>query len=1214
VATEDLSRRTSDRRYHRRQVLGQVGRVLTDEDITEIGNLTAAELAVDRLGIIGAHGTSNRGFRVAGVQTAGGVIDFTLEAGDYWIGGQRATLHAEATFRTQGDWLQRADIAVPVAARHDLAVLEIFTQPVSAVEQEAAFDPGLGGADTVAHLRQMARVRLYTGLAEGACHDLWTEVVADWAADGSGILTPAHELAGDGTLTVGFTNAGLAQDLCAPDIDEGFLGAANRAIRVEIVTANSFCWGFENGGRLMRATVDATRTVLTLLSEPQDEAHWPSVGQVIQVLPWGAVDFNGEKLAGEAGQNHFTTVAAGYDPDDQTLTLTAALPNGFNTAWQARPDAADLQTTRFGEQAQAPFVFVRVWDRGEDRTSAPALTIGANVVLGQTGLTVTHGGAMLRPGDAWVIAARPFAPDDIAPWEARMGTRAVERRHFVAPLAHLIWDDAGQVQVVDCRARFRPLTRMNDCVTLRVGDGSASYGDYDRIQDAVDALPPSGGRILVLPGTYDEHVVIAGRRDIRIEGCGVRTRVVPAEGALAAPDDTPIFTLAGSTGITLMDMAIAAPLQLAVVAISQPPAANVRIGAPCQDITLKNLAINHFQRGGIHLAAVTEALVQGCTLTVDGTLDDRALAETIHRPSVHVQGEEMRVTDNVLTALDFGKPLAPALGGMTIGGGSEAVRVTGNLIEGCYGNGITLGSVIWVPESSLQDDNALGDAFATAYGSVTTVYVFVISDDNCFGINPVPPGRDPGDGSDDPLVPIPDGELYDIHIADNIIRTMGGNGIAVAQYFNLDEDPFLITVEDLVILRNRITGVLAGENVGYPPEMQLVAAWAGIALADVTRAEIRENTITDSARRHDLPAVGIFALYVEDIEIVENTIADVGRRVDEIDGEGAGPGGWRGGIVMGQVRPAPRDFDVIGVQDGPIRSDGGTALVVHGNSVRAPQGRALTGFGLGPMHVTDNRLVSQSGAVNGWVVVALSVQRFELSLAGLLLNALFIALEEGRRPNASAAHLMLSMMGGDVVALGNLGVSNEIYLQQFGISDMLLGDSMELGFDAPGDLMVGGDILLNDNTIRLDGFDSAASFGISAVALVSLDNVMVQSNQISLDLELLTDFMAINVLALGWSVHASSNRLKEPLFSAFVSALTWGVMNTTSLNQATHCIIAEGFDALKMDQGNTELIDGILGGGDGGPCARLREGFIGRFREDIRAAFGVTGQFTVVPG
>ncbi|MGY6634799.1 MAG: hypothetical protein ACXIU8_13815 [Alkalilacustris sp.] len=1219
MSTQDLSRRTHDVRYNRRALLAQVGRILTDEDITAIGDIAADERAADRLGIIGAHGTSNDGFKVLGTSVAGGVIDLSLAAGDYWIGGQRAQLHLPTSFRLQPDWLTRPDLPAPAGERHDLAVLEIFTQPVGATEQEAAADPGLGGVDTAAHLRVIARVRLVTDLGAGACHDLWAAALARWQAAGAGTLLPAtHALEGDGTLQVGFTDTGAPEDLCAPGIAQGFLGAANRAIRVQMVTPDRFCWGFENGGRLLRATRDAAGTGLTLLTDPVDEAHWPAMGQVVEVLPWGAVDFNGEKIAAET-EGHFTTVAAGFDPDTRRLTLAEAPPAGFNSAWAARPDADRLRTTRFDSDPHPDYVFVRLWDRGADRSSPATLGTGPGVALGQTGLTVTHAGSVLRPGDAWIIAARPFAPDDIAPWELRVGAAPVDRRRLVAPLAHIHWNaPGGGTRVHDCRARFRPLTRQGDCVTLRVGDGTASHGDYRTLQEAVAALPAAGGRILVLPGRYPGHVRIDGGRDIRIEGCGPRSRLEPAPAADGVAADTPVLTIAGATGVQIKDLAIAAPAQLAVAAISGTDANGDAQG--CRDVALEGLQITHFRHGGIWLAGVEDARIRACICRV--TRPEGAGPDAVHRPSVHVQGARITVADCTLTGTapdsdsDTGPALVPALGGLRIGGGTDSARVTGTLIEGCQGHGITLGTVIHVPAEALGSDTRMMQAFRMAHGTIGRMEGFSISRDNCVGLDPVPPVRDP-DGSDTPMVAIPDGRLSDIVIADNRIRHMGGNGIGVGRFFNLDVDPFVITVEDLAIIGNEITGVLAGENLPFPPEMQLVAAWGGIALADIARAEIRENRIAGNARRHDLPAVGIFALTAEDLEVVENTITDTGLRADEIDGDGAGGGGWRGGIAVTQVRPGPaRPPDADDGPTGPergtvrsrgtLRSDGSSALVVHGNSVRAPQGRALAAFGIGPMQVTDNRLVTQTGASDGWVLAFFSLRRFgHLSLAGLMLNALLIALEQGQRPNASVGHLMLSVLGGDVVALANLGVSNELYLQSAGLSGLLLEADREADFTGPGRLKVGGDIMLNDNQIRLDGLDGLTSVGVSAVMLASLDSVMVQSNQISLDLD--ADFIGMNLLALGWTVHASQNRLKEPMFNCFVSALTLGVMNTTALNQATHCVLPFGPARFRHAEGNTELIELLpagLFGRDRSLCDTLRETFLSSVGEDLGAAGG----------
>lgn len=1173
MATQDSSRNTRDPRFNHRGVRGQTGRIITDEDISAIDDLVAEERRADRLGIIGVHGTSNQGYLIENAQNVGGSVDFTIRAGDYWIGGLRAALTSDQTFRLQTDWLQHVDVAAPGAVQQDLAVLEVWHQVVSGVENEALLDPALAGADTTARMRVMARVRLLSDLEGEDCHELWQQALTDWQDAGIGVLASDHELAGDGVLTVGFGAGGDADDLCAPSIAQGFLGAANRAIRVQMVTDDSFCWGFEDGGRLMRATISDANT-LTLLSEPKDDAHWPAPNQIIQILPWGAVEANGEKLAGELDESHFTRVDAGYDPDTGQLTLQDALPAGFGDAWQTRADAADLMTTRFGlVDHDVAYVFVRVWDRGEDRASDPALPVAGDVALGLTGLTVNIAGNTLRPGDSWEIAARPHAPDEIAAWDLRVGKSYDQYRRFVAPLAHLIWDGSDQATVIDCRTRFRPLTRLNDCVTLRVGDGTTSHGDYLTISAAVAALPPAGGRILVLPGEYDERVLIEGRRDIRIEGCGRRTRVI-------APDDEDdaVFHLSACEGIDIRDLAIAAPDQLAVLADSSADRRGI-----CRDIGLRNLDIQHFQRGAVAYAAVIGGHVTDCRMLCEGVfVPDDAPEDTIHRPAVFLQGRDLALTDSVLAGRGAGK-LATALGGVQIGGGSQRITIRGNQIGGCYGHGITLGSVSYVAAAALGSDAIMSTHYVATYGSVGVYYGFWLTDDNCFGLDPERPPRDPETGDD--LEPVSDGPLRRIHIEENEIRGMGGCGISVVRFFDLVVTPEFISVDDLTILRNRIEDCLVGENVAFPAAYNAVAAWGAIALGDVSRVEIRENQLTGCGRVHPIATTGIFALFAEDFNVIDNRIQNNGQRADEMDGI---PGGWRGGVVIGQVRPSPgRDPDLPpGDDDDGIRTDGGVSLRIHGNTIVAPQGRAVTAFGLGPMTVTDNRLTTQSGGLNGWLVAAAGIKTRTLSFGALLLSIGFVGLREAARPNMLSGHAILSALGGEVLALGNSGFSSELYLQQLGLSQSLV-QSEDDAFDYQGDLMTGGDLMINDNQIRMDGLDGEFSASISAIVALSLDSVMFQDNQVSLDLNFF-DFVAIDLLALGWSVHVSGNRLKEPLINCFLSALTIALMNTTALNQATHCVLAYGPAKLRYDAGNTELIE-LLFNFDKPLCDMFRE-------------------------
>src|SRR5690606_19234869 len=89
----------------------------------------------------------------------------------------------------------------------------------------------------------------------------------------------------------------------------------------------------------------------------------------------------------------------------------------------------------------------------------------------------------------------------------------------------LHWTNDGGLAVTteSCRRTFRPLTELGGCCTVTVGDGDQSFGDYRTITEALAALPPTGGKVCVLAGVYEERVEIEDRSDIVIEGCCERS-------------------------------------------------------------------------------------------------------------------------------------------------------------------------------------------------------------------------------------------------------------------------------------------------------------------------------------------------------------------------------------------------------------------------------------------------------------------------------------------------------------------------------------------------------------------------------------------------------------------------------------------------------------------------------------------------------------------
>jgi hypothetical protein len=166
----------------------------------------------------------------------------------------------------------------------------------------------------------------------------------------------------------------------------------------------------------------------------------------------------------------------------------------------------------------------------------------------------------------------------------------------------------------------------------------------------------------------------------------------------------------------------------------------------------------------------------------------------------------------------------------------------------------------------------------------------------------------------------------------------------------------------------------------------------------------------------------------------------------------------------------------------------------------------------------------------------------------------------------------LDALGGAVVSIVNLGVSNEIYLQLFGLSGLGLVDR----FPDPGGqgddarLFVGGNILFNDNQVVLDAFGPVVTLSLSSVLLFSLDDISMTGNQC--DCDLLFDLVGTNALVAAWSLRVADNRFKEGIFNARLSAFTVGLMNSTTENQGTHCFVAVGLPALSVVTPNRTLV------------------------------------------
>ena len=249
---------------------------------------------------------------------------------------------------------------------------------------------------------------------------------------------------------------------------------------------------------------------------------------------------------------------------------------------------------------------------------------------------------------------------------------------------------------------------------------------------------------------------------------------------------------------------------------------------------------------------------------------------TCLNPAVLALGDDLLIERNLIevpsrrafVAGDF-VPGTMSRGGLQIGGTSERVRVIDNLIRGGSGNGITLGSLIFI------DDNS----------------------------NPVPPSKWPTPNPVDPcnpakpasillqlakikvgaffFQPASAGALSEIVITRNRISQMGMNGIGVVGYFDLAKDRDFIVVMGLSITGNEIRNCLRRELEKVSAAMVDLQGYGGISLSYVERLSIRDNFIADNGPSHIDPVCGIFLLYGVGVEIDRNRIVNNGIKTQE---------------------------------------------------------------------------------------------------------------------------------------------------------------------------------------------------------------------------------------------------------------------------------------------------------------------------------------------
>lgn len=1043
---------------------------------------------------------------------------------------------------------------VPAGNGPFLAYLDVWIRPVDYLNDPDLIDKAVG-VDSTGRLQTVWQVRLLDlANSPGATCD---STIANFPPAPSGALlttgTTPTAPSGPCCLTSGSAYTGQENQFYRVQIHQPGAAAGSAVPPTTAPTGATFKWSRDNGSVIAGVTAISNVTnsagnpasQLTVLSLGRDQVLGFAPGNWIEILDDA---FEYAQTAGELHQIDTIDVAS------KTVTLAATLGSSFTIG-----NADPKRHTRIRRWDQSGRVFEQDgttvwWDvDAQGRGDVPVPPAGTSLIL-ENGITVTFdvSGATGRfiAGDFWTFAAR--TADGSVEKIEKAAPRGIH--HHYARLSIVTFPGSA----TDCRTKWPPSSGDGECgccCTVTVGDGVESLGKFTSINAAIGALPANGGEVCVLAGRYFENVLIKGRRDIVIHGCGWQTRIasaslkpaaVPAAGGTA---DGPPAGAAGPTGSTfnaVITITESEHVQLLSFAVE---AAREEVGILVDGTATLSAGATTIARG----AAATRAAVIQRGGTVDVTLEDlivtastrpailahgvellqiernRVAMENVSSrwPAVWVSGREIRVVRNWLgtqskeavrewlpatVAQDLGAtastlgpsglPLHP--GGIQIAGPSADVFVEDNEIDGAGRNGITLGSVTVIGTDGRPTRTITGVTIEIP-GPCDTKLTLTI------------PGSTIG-GQDGGRIVVAD-KLLNIQINHNRIRNTGLCGIGPVGFFNLVEALEVISIENLTIDSNTIESTLLAD-LAQPTEALSEFGYGAICVPSVENLVIRDNNVTDFGREPGDPACGIFVLHGEMVEISRNHVLETRdwRRTQNPPPAN----GIRGGIVLLVVTPptfkAQNAFTAVAAIAGsqtPVYLPNLPALRVEHNTVRVALGNALSGVGFGPFSIVNNHLAT----------------------GGTITTERLVAAE--------------------TVLLANLSLSIESQtlagkFSQFGKGLSTFDSNLAQGRGLPAC----GAVIFTNNICQLEARLSGRR-AIASVMIVALDDLIFGHNECWLDGRPLTAVM--DALLVAGSLQVTSNRFQEAAgASVLASGFAVGALNITSQNISTYCLFATG--------------------------------------------------------
>ncbi len=1100
----DFSKWVTNLKQNYNGLLQQQGRVFLDSDWNEQVRISEDRRQTMLRDVVGANVVAvpaelPESLKVTKAEvTADNKIWLDINAGRVWINGmsldiggdlKRTASYLSSSIGTVGD--------IGDGIR-DAVILELWQEELNSFQYpKRLLESALGSPDTTEKMHTGMALRLLRLNADENCRNIKGKL--------------ASEDNNRGKLSVTLEPDSTTSDECPLVETGGYAGFEHNLYRIEIAHANQspvkakFKWSTVNGGLVGRGTYDFSdplnkKIILTanqpaIVNSQKDNFYLEIVEYDAEagrtVVTFGAeATLNGNVL--EIGLEHYVTTAPG-----------------------------------------TPEVFFRLWDGIKLVSDFPKTGDAKELKHGIRLAFDDEASVLYRAEDYWTFDIRVGQKSSSSPLiDNEIPQGIVYHR---APLGILNWDVDKAIeeeQIDDCRRIFRPLTDLDGCCTLTVGNG----GDFDTIQKAVKALPDSGGQICLLPGIYRENVTIADMENVVIKGCDKRTVVMPAEKG------KPIFHIIGSKCITLehIDMEAYGGTGILIERSetgqsSEINVLNNRILACINAIRvededgekikiLRNIIRMLDKEGGdvaIFIQA-TDSLIEDNDITVvpaDILTPEEDIPEVDRVPNPtdpcadpdiffkyrpfltrYVNG----IWAYVLKSFPVKQFKAP--GGIQIAGRSEGIKVHRNLVSGGYWNGITLGHIP-------SEYKEVSEEIKTKHGLDTL-------------------------GSQGRLVDFQEkfeSFIEDLSIEGNEIRNMGLNGIGVVGFFSLKNIAIIVSVEDLTIYRNHIEGCLKQIPSDISTNMKQEMGFGGVSLSDCENLVIRENRIEDNGKSHVEPVSGIFILHGEKIDISDNRILNNGPRTPESD-DNARPG-MRGGIVIG-LNFKKAFYELFGEQEFPA-PDGIPSVKIHDNIVTQPLGQALFIMAFGPVSVVGNHLTSQGAdyRANPLSLIAGAVFILNLGVSKDLVGMLLLSSFKMMTNTAPMSSAMVAP---------TTGLRSALYLPS-------------------------GNVLFSNNQTTLDLRAPEPNYTLSSQFIASLDDVSYIGNQS--ECSSFIDLVISNAVIFGVTVRTNDNRFQEGITKARYSLFSYGLMNTCATNQATHCLHVLGNPGFRVYADNKVLMN-----------------------------------------